>query len=184
MATRKKAAAKKTRKKTTKKAGAKQAPPVVTGGDAPQAALAVAPPPPPTTDLDFLSKQQALDALANEMNEEGHLVIVRGDGPTFALWYGLYAEEQRADVAVVSGPLLAFVWYRDHVRHLYPHIVVNEPAGKGVTWDDLVYDLIISNLPRPTYATDPKELWEERFDFVSEGDSPVSRVHLKPTYEY
>jgi hypothetical protein len=119
-----------------------------------------------------------------EAVEPGGLVIVRGDAPTFALWYGLYAEEQRTDVAVVSGPLLAYIWYRDHVRHLYPQIVVNEPSGGGVTWDDLVYDLIVSNLPRPTYATDPKEQWEEWFDFVTEGDSPVSRVHLKPTYEY
>lgn len=82
--------AKKTTKKTAKKAPAKKVAgkrsppltlpaPVVTGGDAPQAALAVAPPPPPTTDQDFLSKTGALDALANEMNSEGHKVIVRGD---------------------------------------------------------------------------------------------------------
>jgi hypothetical protein len=114
-----------------------------------------------------------------EAVEPGGLVIVRGDGPTFALWYGLYAEEQRADVAVVSGPLLAYIWYRDHVRHLYPYIVVNEPTGASVTWDDLVRDLVVSNWPRPTYATDPKELWEEWFDFVSEGDSPISRVYIK-----
>jgi hypothetical protein len=118
-----------------------------------------------------------------EAVEPGGLVIVRGDGPTFALWYGLYAEEQRPDVAVVSGPLLAYIWYRDHVRHLYPQIVVNEPTGEGVTWDDLVRDLIMSNQPRPTYATDPKALWEDWFDFVREGDSPISRVHQKSTSE-
>ena len=118
-----------------------------------------------------------------EAVEPDGLVIVRGDGPTFALWYGLYAEEQRPDVAVVSGPLLAFIWYRDHIRHLYPQIIVNEPTGEGVTWDDLVHDLILSNWPRPTYVTDPKELWEEWFDFVSEEDSPISRVRLRSTSE-
>lgn len=116
---------------------------------------------------------QALEAV-----EPGGLVIVRGDGPTFALWYGLYAEEQRPDVAVVNGPLLAFVWYRDHVRHLYPHIIVNEPTATGVTFDDLVRDIIRSNFSRPVYVTDPKDEWEEWFDFIKEDGSPVYRVHL------
>lgn len=118
-----------------------------------------------------------------EAVEPAGLVIVCGDRPTFALWYGLYVEEQRADVAVVNGPLLAFTWYRDHIRHLYPRIVVNEPTGEGLTWDDLVRDLIMTNWPRPTYATDPKEPWEDWFDFVREGDSPVSRVYPKSTSE-
>jgi hypothetical protein len=112
--------------------------------------------------------------------EPGGLIVVRGDGPTFALWYGLYAEEQRPDVAVVNGPLLAFLWYRDQIRHLYPQLVLNEPGSGEVTIDDLVQDLIASNIEhRPVYALDPKEQWEEWFEFVKEEDGSVYQVRLR-----
>jgi hypothetical protein len=108
------------------------------------------------------------------------LIIVRADQPTFALWYGIYAEGRRPDVQVVSGPMLAFIWYRDHVRHLYPGLVVNEPSGGGtLTWDDLVHDLVASNGHLPTYLTDFKEEWREWFDISQVGDSPLYRVRLK-----
>ena len=99
--------------------------------------------------------------------EPGGLVVVRADGPTFALWYGLYAEERRPDIALVNGPMLAFIWYRDHVRHLYPQLVLVEPGLGQDTFDHLVLDLFANNLEhRPVYAIDPKEPWEDRFDFV------------------
>jgi hypothetical protein len=109
--------------------------------------------------------------------EPGGLVLVRGDGPTFALWYGVYAEGLRQDVAVVSGPLLAYHWYRVNLRDLYPELIVSEPMASDVTTDDLVRDLVAENYPRrPIYATDPSEAWEEWFDFVEEGDAPIYRV--------
>lgn len=115
---------------------------------------------------------QALDGVAPT-----GLVVVRGDGPTFALWYGVYAEGLRPDVAVVSGPLLAYHWYRVNMRDLYPDLILNEPRTADLTTDDLVRDLIIQNLPnRPIYATDPGEAWREWFDFVEEGDAPIYRV--------
>jgi hypothetical protein len=118
---------------------------------------------------------QALDGVA-----PGGLVIVRGDRATFALWYGVYAEGQRPDVAVVSGPLLAYIWYRDNMRHLYPDLILNEPKGSDVTTDDLVHDLIIqNNRRRPVFATDPSEAWEEWFDFVEEDAAPIYRVDPK-----
>jgi hypothetical protein len=121
---------------------------------------------------------QALDGVAPDS-----LIIVRGDRPTFALWYGVYAEEQRGDVAVVSGPMLAFIWYRGHVRHLYPHLTLDEPTAAEVTIDDLVRDLILQNSSNmPIYATDPKEPWEAWFDFVEE-EAPIYRVQLKPGQE-
>ena len=110
----------------------------------------------------------------------GSLILVRDDGPTFSLWYALYAEGQRPDVALVSGPLLAYIWYRDQVRHSYPELIVNEPGAADVTIDDLVRDLIESNLTqRPIYATDPRENWEAWFNFVREGDAPIYRASLK-----
>ena len=115
---------------------------------------------------------QALDAV-----EPGALILVRGDRPTFALWYGVYAEQQRTDVAVVSGPLLAFIWYRDHVRHLYPDLVVAEPGAGPVTIDDLARDMIANNLPqRSVYATDPSEAWKATYDFLQEDGAPVYRA--------
>lgn len=119
---------------------------------------------------------QALDGM-----EPDSLVVVRGDRATFALWYGLYAEGRRPDLAVVSGPLLAYIWYRDNVRHLYPDLIVNEPRmGDKVTTDDLVRDLIAHELARrPVYATDPSETWEAWFEFVQEGEAPIYRAGFK-----
>ena len=122
--------------------------------------------------------RQALDAV-----QPGGLIIVRADQPTFKLWYGIYAEDQRPDVQVVSGPLLAFIWYRDHIRYLYPSLVVNEPHGGNLTWDDLVRDLVASNWYRPTYMTDFKEKWREWFDITQVEDSPVYRVRVKSSTE-
>jgi hypothetical protein len=113
--------------------------------------------------------QQTLDSV-----ERGGLVVVRGDSPTFALWYGVHVEDRRPDVAVVNGPLLAYIWYRDQVRRQIPHLVLNEPPAGEVTVDDLVRDLIAGNLPaRPVYAADPADTWKEWFDFERVEGSPV-----------
>jgi hypothetical protein len=115
---------------------------------------------------------QALEGVA-----PGGLIVVRGDRPTFSLWYALYAEKQRPDVAVVSGPLLAYIWYRHQVVRLYPHIVVPQPTAEEVTTDDLVRELITENrAERPVYATDPAESWKAWFDFVKEDRYPIYRV--------
>jgi hypothetical protein len=112
--------------------------------------------------------------------QPGGLIVARGDRPTFAMWYGLYAEERRPDVAMVNGPLLAFIWYRDHIRHLYPQLVLNEPGSGDDTFDDLVHALLASNIDqRPVYALDPKEQWEEWFEFVQEEGSFVHQVRVK-----
>jgi hypothetical protein len=111
----------------------------------------------------------------------GGLVIVRGDAPTFALWYGVYGEGQRPDLAVVNGPLLAYDWYRDNLRHLYPYLIVHEPADVNAASDDIVQELILQNLAqRPVYATDPSDSWKMRFGFVPVGDSPLYGVYLQP----
>jgi GT2 family glycosyltransferase len=122
---------------------------------------------------------QALDAMA-----PGGLVIVRGDQPTFALWYAVYAEGNRPDVAIISGPMMAFIWYREHLRHLYPYLTIPKPTADTRIFDDLVHDLIDQNLAsRPIYATDPKEEWEDWFDFVKIEDAPLYRVQPKPGLE-
>ncbi len=116
---------------------------------------------------------QALDAV-----EPGALIIVRADRPTFALWYGVYAEGLRPDVRVVSGPLLAYIWYRDNMRLLYPDLSIPVPTGGNLTWDDLVYRLAASNTEVPTYLTDFKEEWREWFELTEVGTGPIYRVRL------
>ncbi len=116
---------------------------------------------------------QVLDAV-----EPGALIIVRADRPTFALWYGVYAEELRPDVRVVSGPLLAYIWYRDHMKRLYPDLIIPEATGGNLTWDDLVYRLATSNTEVPTYLSDFKEEWREWFEITQVDDSPIYRVRL------
>jgi len=116
--------------------------------------------------------QQVLDAAV-----PGALIVVQGDGPTFALWYGLYAEGRRPDVAVVNGPLLAYRWYRDQVRRLYPELAIAEPTDGSVEVDNLVCELIAASLGRrAVYATDPTEAWRARFEFVEEENAPLYRV--------
>jgi hypothetical protein len=113
-----------------------------------------------------------------EAVEPGSLIVARGDRPTFALWYGLYAESQRPDVAVVNGPLLVYAWYRQQIRGQYPDLVLYKPRlEEEVTSHNLVQHLIADNLNRrPVYATDPAELWEMWFDLVGEQGVPVYRV--------
>jgi len=119
--------------------------------------------------------QQALNAAA-----PGALILVQGDRPTFALWYGLYAEGLRPDVAVVSAPLLAYPWYRDQVRRLYPGLTLPKPAGDKVAAGDLVRELIAASLDhRVVYATDPSETWRGWFVFVPEENALLYRIGLK-----
>lgn len=66
------------RKKTTKKTPAKKAPEgrtATSGGAPPPAPIA----PPPPTGTTALERRAVLDAIANHYNEEGHMVMVRGD---------------------------------------------------------------------------------------------------------
>ncbi len=118
---------------------------------------------------------QVLEAVA-----PNSLVVVRGDRATFSLWYAVYAEGRRPDVAVVNGPMLAFIWYREQVRHLYPDLILKEPTTVQVTTDDLVRELMAANSThRTVYATDPGEAWREWFDFIQVGNAPVFRVQIK-----
>jgi hypothetical protein len=132
------------------------------------------------TDLSHDWRAHAFMHQVLEGVEPNGLVIVQGDGPTFALWYGVYAEERRPDVAVVSRPLLAYAWYRDNLRVLYPDLILNEATNTDVTTDDLVRDLIESNAARrPAYAIDPGESWNEWLDVQRVRDAPLYRIRPK-----
>jgi len=121
-----------------------------------------------------IARQQVLDTAA-----PGALIVVQGDWQTFSLWYSLYAEEQRPDLAVVNGPLLAYSWYRDQMRRLYPELAVPEPADGSEPSDELVREMIAGSLAhRVVYATDPPEAWHAWFWFLKEESAPLYRAEI------
>lgn len=52
------------------------------------------------------------------------IVLARGDGVVFALWYEVFALHQRMDLAVVAEDLLPFDWYRQTIRATYPGLII------------------------------------------------------------
>jgi hypothetical protein len=114
-----------------------------------------------------------LDAVFDSVEPQS-LIIVSADLPTFALWYGVYAEGRRPDLAIVNGPLLLYPWYRDQMRGQYPELHIPEPSpGKAVTSDALVRDVMLGNWQRQTvYCTDPMPEWEEWSAFEKQ-DAPI-----------
>jgi len=114
---------------------------------------------------------------------EGSLVVTRRDRATFGLWYETYVNEQREDIAVVNGRMLAYTWYREQMRSLYAPLSVPRPEG-DITSDELVRDFILQNIDqRPVYATDPAQEWEMWFNFISEEGANVYQVQVKPNVE-
>ncbi len=86
-------------------------------------------------------------------------IILTDDDPhTFALWYGRYGLALRPDVAVVSGNLLAYDWYRQSLRQTHPDLRLENGDGQPLTTLPV---FIAQNLPHsPIYstATTPPEL--------------------------
>jgi hypothetical protein len=112
------------------------------------------------------------------MPEDG-LVITRRDSRTFSLWYAQYVEGRRPDLAIVNGNMLAYAWYRIHLRELYPGIIVPYATEDNLTVNDLVYALIDANIwHRPVYATDPADAWRERIEFIKLDDAPLYRIEV------
>ncbi|MBI3974283.1 MAG: hypothetical protein HY332_23640 [Chloroflexi bacterium] len=60
------------------------------------------------------------------------IVLTAGDQDTFALWYWHFVEGDRPDVAVVARGLVRFPWYRDHLRRLYPDLILPERAESSL----------------------------------------------------
>jgi hypothetical protein len=66
----------------------------------------------------------------------GAIVVTTSDRDTFALWYYHYALSRRPDIVVVVEPLLAFDWYRENLRAVYPTLQL--PARTDTTWIDTI----------------------------------------------
>ncbi len=100
------------------------------------------------------------------------LVVSRGDGRTFSLWYGAAVLSPRPDVAVLYDNLLDWPWYRRYLRHRYPHVAVPPPGLRTSlkrAW------LIEGNLGRrPVYVTELEP--ELAAMFTVEPAGPLYRV--------
>ena len=91
--------------------------------------------------------------------------------------YAIHAEGRRTDLRVVSGPLLAYHWYRIQIQERYPDLLLPEPQSKDQTSHDLVWSLIKLNATqRPIYATDPHETWRSWFEFRPGREGPLYEV--------
>ena len=63
------------------------------------------------------------------------LIVTQADRDSFALWYGRFALQERADLIIVVERLLPFNWYRDDLQTIYPGLKF--PAGSAVTVEAL-----------------------------------------------
>ncbi len=50
------------------------------------------------------------------------ILMTPGDNTIFALWYFQHVERLRTDLVLVDANLLAFDWYRQHLRQSYPDL--------------------------------------------------------------
>ncbi len=112
------------------------------------------------------------------------IVLAQDDSPTFVLWYALYAEGQRPDVAVVNTNLLGFDWYRHNLRQIYPQLEVPEPPSADATDHEQVRELITHNyLKHAVFAVDPRNEWIQWFEVAQVNGSPVFRIRPLPRWE-
>ncbi len=101
------------------------------------------------------------DSYAREVLAEAprdSLILVSGDGQTFALWYARYGLGLRPDVAVVNRDLwLQFGWYRAILERHHPGFTWEDPDGRPVS----VVRLVSLNIARHpiclTYRNDALE---------------------------
>jgi transmembrane protein TMEM260 (protein O-mannosyltransferase) len=105
-----------------------------------------------------------------ETLEKNAIVLSRGDGRTFSLWYGSTVLRSRPDVVVVYESLLDWPWYRKHLAARYPDLLIPPRAPEAMRR----YLFIDANLARrPVYVTEvPPDL--ARYDLVLAG--PLFRV--------
>jgi hypothetical protein len=108
--------------------------------------------------------------LGTQVLDNNAVVLSRGDGRTFSLWYGSAVLRSRPDVAVVYESLLDWPWYREHLAAGYPDLLIPPKAPEVMRR----YLFIAANLARhPVYVTEvPPDL--ARFDLAPAG--PLFRV--------
>jgi transmembrane protein TMEM260 (protein O-mannosyltransferase) len=108
--------------------------------------------------------------------EKNALVVSRGDGRTFSLWYGTSVLASRPDVAVVYETMLDWPWYRRWLTERYPDLLIPPRAPEEAR---RVF-MVMENLPRrPVYVTEVSPQMESRFDVSPAG--PLYRLRAPVT---
>jgi hypothetical protein len=104
-------------------------------------------------------------ALEGAVLEKGAIVLSRGDGRTFSLWYGNAVLRSRPDVVVVYESLLDWPWYHAHLASSHPDLLIPPRAPEAMRR----YLFIAANLEHhPVYVTEvPPDL--SRFDLAPAG---------------
>jgi len=102
--------------------------------------------------------------------EKNAVVLSRGDGRTFSLWYGTTVLRSRPDVVVVYESMLDWPWYRNYLAARFPDLLLPPHAPEAMRR----FLFIAANLDRhPVYVTEvPPDL--ARFDIAPAG--PLYRV--------
>jgi hypothetical protein len=79
--------------------------------------------------VDLSSERQALEWLSSQLQDSppGAVLLSGEDRSTFTLWYGLYVQKKRPDLAVVDTRLLYYDWYRQTLKTRYPDLVTILP---------------------------------------------------------
>ena len=116
--------------------------------------------------------------LGTSVLEPNAVVLSRGDGRTFSLWYGCSVLNERPDVAVVYESLLDWPWYRASLAERQPELLIPPRAPEAVR-----RRLFLSaNLARrPVYVTEVRPDVAAQFDLAPAG--PLMRVSEKVTVE-
>ena len=96
------------------------------------------------------------------------LIVARGDGVVFGLWYERFVRNQRSDIDIVSRELLGQAWYQRGAPHFSPQMRWPERLQGDV--DRRVADVIRAN-----YAMRPVVV-------VANGDLPRA-CHRQPSGE-
>lgn len=108
--------------------------------------------------------------------EPNALVLSRGDGRTFSLWYGSAVRTPRPDVAVVYESLLDWPWYQRYLAERHPDVLIPPRAPEAVRR----YLFLSANLARrPVYLTEVPPDVAARFELQVAG--PLARLREPAT---
>ena len=110
--------------------------------------------------------------------EPNAVVLSRGDGRTFSLWYGSSVLTPRADVAVVYESLLDWTWYRAYLADRHPTLVIPPRAPEAVRRQLFLRGNLAHH---PVYVTEIHPDVAARFDLAPAG--PLVRLREPVTAE-
>ena len=127
--------------------------------------------------LDLSGDHEAYEYAAGAFRvlEPEAVVIADTDPHTFALWYFAYVVRPHSGVAVLSKGLLEYGWYRQHVRRLYPWVII--PEGEGLSGEWFLEFVCRNGARHPLYLTEMDPVVSAVYRLSVQG--PLYRVEVK-----